>query len=119
MNAPQRCMKFLRHIAKRRFERRASSDQHVIMAGVQDSGARKPYDFPQPTPHPVALHGVAHLLRHGESNPHRFVVRASARLHRERPAGGPDTGRGSPKVRSAFQPLHGGRFSEEAVGVRH
>jgi len=107
MNLPERCIEFPHHLTERQFERRPPPDQHVIVAGVQFAGGRKPHHLPQAAPHAVALHGVAHLPRHCKAYAHGALVCAPARLQHERAAGRLDTAGGSPKVRPALQPLHG------------
>ena len=115
MNSPQRRIEFPHHIAKWQFERRPAPDQHVIVTGAKRRIGHELHDFPQAAPHAVALHGIADLARHGEPDPDRasllsgFVT--AARLQHEGPAGrfralGSSLG-GSPKVRPAFQALHG------------
>ena len=115
MNSPQRRIEFPHHVAKWQFERRPAPNQHVIVAGAKRRSGRELHDFPQAAPHPVALYGIADLARHGEPDPDRagllsgFV--AAARLQHEGAARrfralGSSLG-SSPKVRPAFQALHG------------
>ena len=53
-------------------QRRPAPDQHVIVAGAKPpERGRKPHHFPQAAPHPVALHGIADLARHGKADPDR------------------------------------------------
>jgi hypothetical protein len=119
MNSPKCRIEFLYHLAERLCERRPPPDKHVIMAGAQLCRGREPYDLPQAAAHAIALYRIAHLLRHRESDAHRPVVRALERLQHECPAGRFDPGGGSPKVRPAFQTLHGASLSAEGAPVTH
>jgi hypothetical protein len=106
MNSAECGIEFLPHLLKRQRQRRAPSDQDIIVAGTHLAAGRKPYHFPQPAPHAVALHGIADLPRHRETNARRAILRASKRLQHEGLTGYPVAGRCGSKVRPARQPLH-------------
>jgi hypothetical protein len=46
MNAAKRRIEFLHHFSERQFERRPSSDQHIIVAAAPTPGGGEPYQFP-------------------------------------------------------------------------
>ena len=68
---------------KRQLQRRAPSDQHIIMTGACPVRPRKPHDFAQPAADPVALDRIADLLRHGKAEACRSAVGSLARLQHE------------------------------------
>ena len=125
MNAAKCAAEFLHHVAERRFERRAASDQDVIVPGAKRRGRREPDELAQAAPHPVAFDGIADLLRHREADPDsarrlsRFFT--AQRLQHERLRRRACAGLGDgPKFRPAFQALHEmsfgfglGRFGNE------
>ncbi len=74
MNSAQCGIELPDHVGERHFEGRAPPDQHVIVPGAKRGG--KPYHFAQAPPHAVALHGIADLARHGESDPDRSAFLA-------------------------------------------
>ena len=78
MNPAKRRIEFLPHLPERRRERRAPSDQHVIVAAMHAAALRKPHHLAQPAPYPVALHRIADLPRHREADAHRTVLGAAA-----------------------------------------
>jgi hypothetical protein len=108
MKPAERRVEFLHQLAERGGERGPPADQHIVMAGMQPArpgGRRKSYNLPQTAPHPVALHGVAHLPRYGEADPDRPIRGAPPRLHYEQAAGrARAVGRGS-KIAAASEPL--------------
>jgi hypothetical protein len=107
MNSAERRIEFPPHLIKWQRESRAPPDQHIIVAGVHDAAIGKPHDLPQAAPHPVALHGVADLPRHRESDTHGTLVPARARLQYEGAGRCSRPARCGAKVGPARQPLHG------------
>src|SRR5580700_4459817 len=107
MNPAERRIEFLPHLPERRRERRAPPDQHIIVAVMHAAALRTPHDLTQSPLYPVALHRIADLPRHRETDAHRAVLGAAARLHHEGADRRPQAGRGGAKVRPAPQPLHG------------
>jgi hypothetical protein len=104
---PDKCLvEFPDHVPKRRPKRPAASDQDIIMTVAQAFRARKPHEFAQSAPDPVALHGISDLPRHCVADAYPVFVGAPARLQYECIAAGPHSGSGSAKIRSAFQPVH-------------
>jgi len=61
MNPAQRGFEFSLHLGKRQRQRRAPADQHVIVAVAHLAAGRKPNDFAQPAPHPIALDRITDL----------------------------------------------------------
>lgn len=110
MDPAERVGKIPRHVGKRQLQCRRPSNQHVIMTGAKLTGIREPHDLAQPPPHPVALDRIADLPRYRETQPRRALVAAAARLQHKRLGGRPCTLGGCPKVRPAFQALHGADF---------
>ncbi len=76
MNSAQCGIELPDHVGERHFECRPPPDQHVIVPGAKRGGGGKPYHFAQAPPHAVALHGIADLARHGESDPDRSAFLA-------------------------------------------
>jgi hypothetical protein len=62
MYTPQRPFEVLRHHGKRLIERRAPTDQYIVMAGVKPACGREPHDLSQATANPVSLDRIADLL---------------------------------------------------------
>ncbi len=89
MDAIERRIEFPHHLAEWRIEGGAPPDQHVIMADIQLAGIRKPHEFSQTAPHPVALDRLADLARHRKADAHGPFVRAPAGLQHESGAGHP------------------------------
>ncbi len=115
MHAPQRAFKLFGHPRKRYAERRATTDQYIVMAVTHRTAAGQPHDFPQAPPHAVSLDRIADLLRDREAAPRRALIGALARLQHE--SGGREPGsrcRGQ-KVRPLPQPFHA---SMRAAGAR-
>jgi hypothetical protein len=111
MNAAKCAAEFLHHVAERRFERGAASDQDVIVPGAKRCRRREPDEFAQAAPHPVAFDGIADLLRYGKANSRRSDRRRRPCLEnkgagvRSRALPGSSLGSG-PKVTPAFQAFH-------------
>ena len=106
MDAIERRVEFPHHLAELRVERGAPPNEHVIVAGMQLAGIRKPHDFPQTAPHPVTLDRLADLARHCEADAHGAFFGAPAGLQHEGAARHPRTGSSSgSKIRPAFQSL--------------
>jgi hypothetical protein len=116
VNSAQRRFKFLQHVAERKDKRRRSPDQHIVMARPQTTGPgctlrrirRQSYHLPQSPADAVALDGIAHLSRYGESDTHCAVVAAPTCLQNECPSRRPHTAGGGTKIAPPSQPLHGG-----------
>lgn len=106
MNSAERGIEFLPHLLKRQGERRAPSDQDIIVAGAHLADGRQSYHFPQPPPYAIALHGIADLSRHREADARRTILRPSKRLQHKGPSGHPVAGGCGSKIRPARQPLH-------------
>jgi hypothetical protein len=110
MDAAKRTAEFLYHFAERRFERRAASDQDVIVPGAKRRGRREPDQFAQTTPYPIAFHGIADLLRDGKANPRRSDRRPRPCLQNKgagvRSRALPGSLGDGPKVTPAFQAFH-------------
>ena len=69
------------------------------MTGPRPIPSETPHHFPQAAPHAVALDRIANLLRHGEAEAQRPVIRPFARLQHECRCGDPAAGRRRQKVR--------------------
>jgi hypothetical protein len=110
MDAVKRAAEVSHHGVKRDFERGASPDQHVIVAGPQQRRRRKPNKLAQPAAYPVTLHGIADLSRYGETNSRWTLLPARTYLQ-DKAAGmsarvGPGSLGDGPKLTPPFQPLH-------------
>jgi len=85
MDTAKHAAKFHHHMVKRDLERRAPSDQHVVVAGTKRRRRRESNEFTQTPPYPVALHSVSDLSGDGKANPGRTGLRSRAclqsRLH--------------------------------------
>jgi hypothetical protein len=110
MDTAKHAAKFRHHMVKRDLERRAPSDQHVVVAGTKRRRRRESNEFTQTPPYPVALHSVSDLSGDGKANPGRTGLRSRACLQSKGAcmrahalAGGLGDG---PKLTPAFQPLH-------------
>ena len=123
MDAAKCNAEFLVHGVKRAFERGAPSNQHVVVACGQSRRWSKPDQLAQAAPHPVALHGIANLFTHGETNPRRASLGSRAGLqdkgvgmnsHTMSSRTGPGSLGDGPKVTPAFQPLHCSDFDMTA-----
>jgi hypothetical protein len=119
MNSIERHIEFPHHLTEWRFESGSPPDQHIIVTATKAAGDRKPHNLAQAAPHAIALHGIADLPRHREADTNRTVVGALTGLQNECPAGGPGAGCGRPKVRPAFQSLHGNDLGDEGVLITH
>jgi hypothetical protein len=110
MNAAKCAAEFLHHVAERRFERRAASDQDVIVPDAKRRRRREPNELAQAASHPVAFDGIADLLRDGEANPRRFDRRPRPCLQNKgagvRSRALPGSLGDGPKVTPAFQTFH-------------
>ena len=110
MNTAKRTAEFLHHVAERRFERRAASDQDVIVPDAKCRRRREPDEFAQAAPHPVAFDGIADLLRDGKANPRRSHRRPRPCLENKgagvRSRALPGSLGDGPKVTPAFQTFH-------------
>lgn len=110
MNAAKCAAEFLQHVAERRFERRAASDQDVIVPGTKRCRRREPDELAQAAPHPVAFDGIADLLRDGKANPRRSDRRPRPCLENKgaavRSRALPGSLGNGPKVTPAFQAFH-------------
>ena len=111
MHPAQRRSELPDEVVKRRLQRGAPSDQHVIVAGVERLGRGETDHLAQAPPHAVAFHGIADLARYGKADPARASVAARTRLQDESAGGRPRAGGGSPKIRPASQPFHSNRFA--------
>jgi len=80
MNPPHRIGEVPHHLVERPAERRAPSNQHVIMAGLQRLRRAQAHQFAQSAAHPVALHCIADLARHRKADPRRAALGAATRL---------------------------------------
>ena len=107
MNPAQRRIKFPLHLMKRQRQRCAPPDQHVIVAAAHFAAGREPHDFPQPAPHPIALHRIADLTRYRKADADAVFVTAASGLQHETAGRCPRSARSSAKIVSARQPLHG------------
>jgi hypothetical protein len=110
MDATKCAAEFLYHVAERRFERRAASDQDVIVPDAKRRRRREPNELAQAAPHSVTFDGIADLLRDSKANPRRSGRRPRARLQYEGTGVGSRALPGSlgdgPKVTPAFQAFH-------------
>jgi hypothetical protein len=110
MHAAKCAVEFLDHVAERRFERRAASNQDVIVPGAKCRGRREPDELAQAASHPIAFDGIADLLGDGEANPGRPGRHPRPRLQHEgvgvRSRALPGSLGDGPKVTPAFQSLH-------------
>lgn len=108
VDAVNRAAEFLQHGFKCDFECGAPCDQHVIVAGLQQSRRRKPNELAQAAAHAVALDGIADLFGDGETNAGWAALPARTGLQNK--AAGMSTRAGSlgdgPKLTPPFQPLH-------------
>ncbi len=104
--AAERPFEVLHHPFKRQTERRAASDQHVVVARPHASLRREPNDLPQAALHTVAFNRVADLLGDGKSDARRSRFVALARLKHKARNGRPRAGCGSEEVRALPQPIH-------------
>ena len=107
MNALERASEILDQSLERKVERGAPANQHIVVPRPEPSRVRKPHDFPQPPPHPIALDRIADLLRNREPDPRWAIVRTRAGLQHERRPRGSGTRRGAEKVRPLPQFFHG------------
>jgi len=107
MNPPHRIGEVPHHLVERTAERRAASNQHIIMTGLQRPCRGQPHQFAQAPSHPVALHRIADLPRHRKADPWNAVLGTASGLDQERGSRCPHRGGGCPKIHSALQPLHG------------
>ena len=121
MNAAQRRSEVPHQVAEWQCERRPPANQHVIVAGAKRRVRCKPYGLAQAAPHAVAHDRIADLLRHRKTDADSIPVAAGlvafARLQDERLAGRPRARGGCPKIRSAFQPLHGMLWSDFVIDL--
>lgn len=62
MYTPQRPFEVLRHHGKRLIERRAPTDQYIVMAGVKPACGREPHDLPQTPANAISLDRIPDLL---------------------------------------------------------
>jgi hypothetical protein len=120
VDAAKRAAKFLHHGIKSHFERGAPSDQHVIVAGLQQSRWRKPNELAQPAPHTVALDGIADLFADRETNARRAALPTRTGLQ-DKAAGmstraGPGSLGNGPKLTPPYQPLHCRDFGVTGLG---
>ena len=110
MNAAKCAAEFLHHVAERRFERRAASDQDVIVPDAKRRRRREPNKLAQAASHSVAFDGIADLLRDGKANPRRSVRRPRPCLQNKgagvRSRALPGSLGDGPKVTPAFQTFH-------------
>ena len=97
MDPAERGIKFAHQLAERQGERGAAPDQHIVVARAQPGGPgggsgtrrrcagcrRQSHDLTQSASHAIALHGVAYLSRHGETDTGRPLIGAATRLHDE------------------------------------
>ena len=79
------------------------------MSRPQTSCGRKPHDFPEPPPHPIALHSASDLLRYGESDAYRTVVVSFTCLQHERRGCRPKSACSGEEIGPLPQSLHGSR----------
>ncbi len=62
MYTSQYPFEILRHPVKRQIERRAPSDQHIIVTGAEPARGRTPHHFPHAATDPVTLDRIPDLL---------------------------------------------------------
>jgi hypothetical protein len=108
MNPGKRHIEFPHHLAEGSAERGPPTNQHVIMAGMQPTGAigtRHADHFAQPPPHPVTLDGIADLSGYGKADAGCPILGTPPCLKHEGAARGPHTIRSGPKIVPAFQPF--------------
>jgi hypothetical protein len=116
MNPAKRCVEFLQHVAERKGKGGSPPDQNIIVAGLQTIGpgcthrriCRQSRHLPQSPANAVALHGIAHLSRHGETDTHRPFVAAPSRLQNKGARRRPRAAGSSTKIAPPSQPLPGG-----------
>ncbi|MDE2284688.1 MAG: hypothetical protein KGK33_08755 [Hyphomicrobiales bacterium] len=108
VNTGERRIEFLHHLAKRHRERGPSSDEYVIVIGIQSAGtgsSRDAHHLAEPSACPVAFHRIADLARHGKTDTSSASLGTSKRLQDECAPGSAYTLRRSAKIIPAFQPL--------------
>jgi hypothetical protein len=62
VHTSQRSVEVLCHCGKRLIERRAPSDQYIVMPGLKPACGREPHDLPQATANAVSLDRIPDLL---------------------------------------------------------
>jgi hypothetical protein len=107
MDVIERVREILDQPCERPIEGGAPADQHIVVPQPKPFRVRKPHDFPQPPPHPVALDRIADLLRHRKTDPCRPGVGACAGLQNESRRGGTRAGRDAEEIRPLAQSFHG------------
>ena len=115
VNTGQRRIEFLHHLAKRHRERGPSSDEYVIVTGMQPAGTdgtRDAHHLTQPSPHPIAFHRIADLARYGKTDTSAASLGTSKRLQDESATGSAHALCRGAKIISAFQP-----FNDDGKGV--
>jgi hypothetical protein len=116
VNPAKRRVEFLQHVAERKDKGSPPPDQYIIMAQPQTIGpdcihrriCRQSHHLPQSPANAVALHGIAHLSRHGETDTHCPFVAAPTRLQNKGARRCPRTAGSSTKIAPPSQPLQGG-----------
>jgi hypothetical protein len=98
MKAPERPGEIRGEPRKRKGERGAPADHHIVAAGPKTRSGGKPHDLSQPSAHAVAFDGTAYLPRNGESDPRRAAVAAIAPLHHKACSRGAPATRRTDKV---------------------
>src|ERR1700675_3276067 len=99
MDTLERPTEVLDQSRKRQLECGATTDQHIVTSRLEPARVRKPHDFAQSAPHPIALDRVADLLRHRKADTWRSCFGAPAGLQHKGRRRNPRTRRGSQKVR--------------------
>src|SRR5690606_21473704 len=107
VRAPQRAVEILCDPGERQLERRAPANQHVIVARAHPFRPCEPHDLPQTATDPVALDGIADLLRYGEAATWRAGVIPLTGLQYERRGRNLCARRRGEKVRPLLQSFHG------------
>jgi hypothetical protein len=84
----------------------STSDQYIIVPGLDARGTVKPDDFAQTAAHSIAFHGVADLFGDGEAETRGTLIAAALGLQDESCGWYLDPGCGGQKVRSLPQSFH-------------
>jgi hypothetical protein len=106
MDPAKRRVEFLQHVAERKDKGGPPPDQHIVMARPQTIGpgctyrriCRQSHHLPQSPADAVALHGIAHLSRYGETDTHRPFVATPTRLQNKGARRRPRTAGSSTKI---------------------
>ena len=107
MRPPQRPLEIRDHSIERKIERRPSADHYIVMADPHCTRRRFPHHLSQPPPDAIALDRGTDFARHGESDPHRPVVRSSPNLQHKGRRRRLGAARGGQEIPTMPQFLHG------------